>query len=172
MTHTSRFRSISRFAWMLAAAGLLFAFAGLRVGLSAAQNTQTHSGPVIDDWSHHRLMFSDPGTLADAANHGTIEKWLKVTNDPRFRLQQTKQRAAAAGRNEFRGEGNRDRERDDRFEFDRENRDPGQNPFANTPSDRLPRGIARVNRDELGSRGGPRSRGRSKVRALGSLQTD
>lgn len=59
------------------------------------------TGPVIDDWTHHRLMFSDPGTLADALLHGRVNEWLRVTNDPRFKLQQLKRQAARDGGAKF-----------------------------------------------------------------------
>ena len=45
---------------------------------------------VPDDWSHHHLVFSDPGTAAAALAQGRIEHWYKITNDPRLRMQQMK----------------------------------------------------------------------------------
>ena len=44
----------------------------------------------VDDWSHHHLIFSNPGTEADALAKGRYEEWLKITNDPRYQLQQLK----------------------------------------------------------------------------------
>lgn len=44
---------------------------------------------VPDDWSHHHLIFSDPGSFADAVNHGSFERWSKVVTDPRFIFQRT-----------------------------------------------------------------------------------
>jgi hypothetical protein len=43
-----------------------------------------------DDWSHHRLIFSDPGTEEEAIRKNTHEHWLKIVDDPRFILQQIK----------------------------------------------------------------------------------
>jgi hypothetical protein len=44
----------------------------------------------VDDWTHHHLIFSNPGARDDAVKHGTLEKWQKITNDPRYQLQQAK----------------------------------------------------------------------------------
>ncbi len=43
---------------------------------------------VPDDWTHHHVVFSDPGREQDAIKNGTHEKWQKTVNDPRFVLQQ------------------------------------------------------------------------------------
>jgi hypothetical protein len=51
--------------------------------------------PTIDDWTHHRLVFSNPGTAADAIHAGTYARWAKIASDPRFVLQQRKRAAAA-----------------------------------------------------------------------------
>ncbi len=165
MADRSRVTKIFRFALMLAAAAVFLAFAGIRMGLHAGSIAGTQSGPVVDDWTHHRLMFSDPGTLADAARHGAVDKWMKVTNDPRFRLQQSKQQGAAHGRSDFREETRRDRHG--------ERHDSSENPFAHTPSDKLPRGVVRVKPQDRGDRGnGPHDGRRDRVEALGTLNTD
>jgi hypothetical protein len=51
---------------------------------------------VPEDWSHHRLLFSNPGTEDDAIRKGTHDHWLKITNDPRYQYQQWKQRQRPA----------------------------------------------------------------------------
>lgn len=48
------------------------------------------SGGVIDDWSHHHLVFSNPGKEREALDHGTYSRWWKIVNEPRYALQQTK----------------------------------------------------------------------------------
>jgi len=45
---------------------------------------------VPSDWSHHHLIFSNPGTEEDAIANGTHDRWLKIVNDPRYILQQMK----------------------------------------------------------------------------------
>src|ERR1017187_5926969 len=45
---------------------------------------------VPEDWSHHHLIFSNPGTEEDAIANGTHDRWLNLVNDPRYILQQMK----------------------------------------------------------------------------------
>src|ERR1039457_5189674 len=49
---------------------------------------------VPQDWSHHHLVFSNPGTEEDAIANGTHDRWLSIVNDPRYIIQQLKRRAA------------------------------------------------------------------------------
>jgi hypothetical protein len=49
---------------------------------------------VPEDWSHHHLVFSNPGTEEDAIANGTHDRWLSIVNDPRYIIQQLKRRAA------------------------------------------------------------------------------
>src|ERR1035437_1516185 len=64
------------------------------------QSPQKQATGVPYDWSHHRLIFSNPGSFAEAMKNGTVEKWNRVMNDPRFKMQQIRrsltQRALAA----------------------------------------------------------------------------
>ena len=50
-----------------------------------------------DDWSHHHLVFSNPGTEQDAIQKGTYDDWLRIVNDPRYIMQQLKRRSPAQG---------------------------------------------------------------------------
>ena len=50
-----------------------------------------------EDWTHHYLVFSDPGTEQQALDNGDYGQWLKVVNDPRYFLQQLKRRAPVQG---------------------------------------------------------------------------
>jgi hypothetical protein len=50
-----------------------------------------------DDWSHHHLIFSNPGTEQDAIQKGTYDDWLRIVNDPRYIMQQLKRRSPAQG---------------------------------------------------------------------------
>ena len=47
-----------------------------------------------EDWSHHHLIFSNPGTLADAVRNGSVAEWAATIGDPRF-IQQQRRRGAA-----------------------------------------------------------------------------
>jgi hypothetical protein len=44
----------------------------------------------VDDWTHHHMVFSDPGTRDDAERRGKLEEWKRITADPRYLLQQGK----------------------------------------------------------------------------------
>jgi hypothetical protein len=52
---------------------------------------------IPKDWSMHHVVYSNPGTKADAIKNGTLAHWLKVTNDPRYIIQQEQRAADAAG---------------------------------------------------------------------------
>ncbi|MGA2170416.1 MAG: hypothetical protein ABSG62_19660 [Terracidiphilus sp.] len=58
-------------------------------------NTQITGLP--DDWSHHHVVFSNPGTEQEAIQSGRHDEWLKVVNDPRYVLQQLKRNAPVQG---------------------------------------------------------------------------
>ena len=58
--------------------------------LTSGQQSSAVRMAAPDDWTHHRLIFSNPGTAEAAMQRGDYFHWLKVVNDPRFILQQTK----------------------------------------------------------------------------------
>jgi len=45
---------------------------------------------VPEDWTHHHVIFSNPGTFGDAAKDGTVEAWNKIALDQRYQVQQLK----------------------------------------------------------------------------------
>ena len=60
-------------------------------GLSVrAQDNASHQTPYVDDWSHHHMVFSNPGTRDDAVKNNKLDQWQKVNNDLRYQLQQGK----------------------------------------------------------------------------------
>jgi hypothetical protein len=61
------------------------------------QTTSKRVTGVPDDWSHHHLIFSDPGTYEQAVANGTYSKWIKIQYDPRFIFQTMKRNGTAAG---------------------------------------------------------------------------
>ncbi len=63
--------------------------------LTSGQQSSAVRMGAPDDWTHHRLIFSNPGTAEAAMQRGDYFHWLKVVNDPRFILQQAKRSAAA-----------------------------------------------------------------------------
>ncbi len=50
-----------------------------------------------DDWTHHHLIFSDPGTEQEAIQAGRHEQWQKIVNDPRYVIQQLKKNLPVRG---------------------------------------------------------------------------
>ncbi len=44
---------------------------------------QPHSG-LPHDWSHHHVVFSNPGTMEDAIKNGSFDRWQKIARDPRY----------------------------------------------------------------------------------------
>src|SRR5580658_798295 len=42
----------------------------------------------VNDWSHHHLIFSNPGTEEDSIRNGTHEQWLRTINSPRYVMQE------------------------------------------------------------------------------------
>ncbi len=64
---------------------------------SASQDTDaaaTSSTGVVSDWSHHHVVYSHPGAANDAQRNGTYDRWLRITSDPRYTLQQLKRSGA------------------------------------------------------------------------------
>jgi hypothetical protein len=63
---------------------------GMAIALGVLTSGKPLSTPrvgAVEDWSNHRLVFSNPGTAADALAHGRFEQWYRIVNDQRFRLQ-------------------------------------------------------------------------------------
>jgi len=58
-----------------------------------------HSGGngIPQDWTHHYLVFSDPGTEEDALRNGTYDDWARIVNDRRYVAQQLRRRASVQG---------------------------------------------------------------------------
>lgn len=64
--------------------------------VSPSQVEYLHRG-VVDDWTHHHAVFSNPGTLEDAIRNGRREEWERIVRDPRYRMQWVKRYSAADG---------------------------------------------------------------------------
>lgn len=71
-------------------------FTGLTISMFGQETTQQTMG-LPDDWTHHHLVFSDPGTEEDAIGNGKQDDWVKFVNNPRYVMQQLKWRAPARG---------------------------------------------------------------------------
>ncbi len=69
------------------------AFAGVALLAAASLPAFAQAGPAVTtgsptDWTHHHAIFSNPGTFDDAMRNGTINKWSKIVNEPRYQIQQ------------------------------------------------------------------------------------
>ena len=59
---------------------------------SAAAQSETAPSGVVDDWTFHHLVYSNPGTLADAVRTGTVNRWWGIVNDPRYQMERRRSR--------------------------------------------------------------------------------
>jgi hypothetical protein len=70
---------------------LVIITAGARVAV-AQDSPDTQKMHYVDDWTHHHMVFSDPGTREDAEARGKGEEWERILNDRRYQLQRAKRR--------------------------------------------------------------------------------
>ncbi len=94
-------RTFSKFAIVGAAfaviVGINVSITGQPASELSVQPASPHPVGVPDDWSHHHLVFSNPGTYEQAAKDpAALAKWLRIHSDTRFILQQMKRHAADA----------------------------------------------------------------------------
>src|SRR5271155_9562 len=62
---------------------------GSQHGLLAARAEMARAQKgAPEDWSHRHLVFSNPGSEERALRTGRFDAWMRITNDPRFILQQ------------------------------------------------------------------------------------
>jgi hypothetical protein len=79
-------------SWGTATAGAgiallaMMALAGLHSRQIFGQQLQGIGGP--HDWTHRHLIFSQPGSFAEAVKNGSFLQWYRTVTDPRFTLQQ------------------------------------------------------------------------------------
>ncbi len=93
---------------VLRLAGVI-ALAALASGASFAQDETTG---FPEDWTHHHVVFSDPGTIENALIGGSYYNWRNVVTDPRFNIQRKKRSSAVkklAEPDEFAGDGDHGR---------------------------------------------------------------
>jgi len=81
--------SNSKFGY-LASAALLMGW------LTASALAQRSNQVIIDDWTTHHVIFSDPGTLKDAIMNGNVERWQRIVSNPRYRMQQMRRNLQSA----------------------------------------------------------------------------
>lgn len=67
--------------------GVVAAAMCLAAPLTFAQQNQKHSNGIVDDWSQHHVIFSNPGTVQDAARKGKGAEWERIVSSPRYQMQ-------------------------------------------------------------------------------------
>ena len=92
-----------RFFKPIVALGVFGLAVGLLAGLSALVSAKPdvwRSMGLVDDWTHRQVIFSNPGTLAEAVAQGRYEQWYKIVNNPRYIMQQMKRKSPLFGSSE------------------------------------------------------------------------
>jgi hypothetical protein len=64
----------------------------------ALAQEQSYSDGIVDDWTHHHVIFANPGTLEEAMKKGKYQDWLRIVNDPRYQMQQVRRYGALTSR--------------------------------------------------------------------------
>jgi hypothetical protein len=85
---------------MAAFALIAIAAAGMAAYAQTAPPVQvgnTRITGVPDDWTHHHVVFSDPGSAEDAMRNGRYSQWFSIVNEPRYVMQQLKLGLPARG---------------------------------------------------------------------------
>ena len=68
-----------------AAAAVIWA---LSSSIVYSQTYEYRADGVPEDWSHHHVVFSNPGSFDDAMRNREIDEWARTVNDPRYKIQQ------------------------------------------------------------------------------------
>ena len=81
--------------WMAVATVAMVA--GLSVMLSGQEKPQHQRVPMSQDWSTQRMVFSNPGSFAQATKTHPFLDWYKVQIDPRYQFSQIRRNVARQG---------------------------------------------------------------------------
>src|SRR6185503_21233125 len=58
-----------------------------------AQDSPLDRIGIPEDWTHHHVVFTEPGTAEQALQSGDFDRWVRIVNDPRYQLQRAKRLA-------------------------------------------------------------------------------
>jgi len=58
-----------------------------------AQDSPLDRIGISEDWTHHHVVFTEPGTAEQALQSGDFDRWVRIVNDPRYQLQRAKRLA-------------------------------------------------------------------------------
>ena len=78
--------------------GLCISLLGGVAIVSSGNPGSTPRMGLVDDWTHHHVIFPDPGNATEAMAHGRYQEWYRVASDPRFLMQQMKRNRPWMGR--------------------------------------------------------------------------
>lgn len=92
---------MSRNRWTLklwTAVAAVAMLAGLSVLMSGQEKSEEEQPrvPVIEDWSTRHLVFSNPGTYAQALDSRQEDWWERIVKNPRYTFQQMKRSSSAS----------------------------------------------------------------------------
>jgi hypothetical protein len=83
--------SANRFSFKLSTTSfVLVMIAAFGLHLRAQETQGPPKAAFVDDWTHHHLIFSNPGAREDAVRNKTLDKWQGVNDNPRYQMQQIK----------------------------------------------------------------------------------
>lgn len=92
------FQALVVFAALLWALGSTRLMRGQDPDIAGTRPTE-QSAPgsgIPEDWSHHHVVFSPPGTEEQALRASALEHWQAITSDPRFIMQLRKRSGSGA----------------------------------------------------------------------------
>jgi len=80
---------------------MLAALAAAALAIAGSRQVAIGQAPGVsgypEDWTHHHLIFSNPGTLADAVRNNSVASWIETNSDIRYIYQQILHNQGAAG---------------------------------------------------------------------------
>jgi hypothetical protein len=76
---------------------------GVGVLTSGQPAPSKHHVGLVEDWSSHHLIFSNPGSYEQAITNGTYSKWINLRYNNRFIMQQARRRTEAVSTSGFSG---------------------------------------------------------------------
>ena len=72
--------------------------ASQELGSASLANPEAGNRGLAADWTHRHLIFSQPGTSDEALRNGTYDRWLKITGEPRYAMQQLRRSGAGTAK--------------------------------------------------------------------------
>lgn len=71
---------------------MLAAFAAVALAAAGSRQVAKGQAPGVsgypEDWTHHHLVFSSPGTMIDAVRNNSVAQWIETNSDIRYIHQQ------------------------------------------------------------------------------------